>query len=132
MWWGWWLMLGGASILATVWAVRRLRRISRDFEKATAPVKLWRKPLPGADLEFEAVKFIDATWRCPFCHHVLEPSTGAHGMVQNYYCTNAACNSRFLILPMPPAGQMEVQYVGPLPDDVLIHYHMLGEGRRQG
>jgi len=87
-----------------------------------ADYKRWPKPVIGDGLHEEAVKLMQVAHICPFCLADLLAGPGSR-MSRNFYCTDPRCNSRFNILDLPPEHPQWKpwgQYLGPLPDDVLI------------
>lgn len=116
------ILLLGVGALVAYALMRMFTKAVDTQEKETAPVLFWVKPEPGDDLPADAIKFMQVTKECPFCHSPLLNGPRG-GSTQNFSCSNYVCNSRFNIMPLPPDHPNSFpfgQYMGANPEDVLI------------
>lgn len=117
---GW--VLPFVFIAVVLLAAFHVGRRMGEHNKVTAEYRRWEKPGIGDTLELEAVKLMQVAKICPFCLTDLLQGPGGQ-MSRNFYCKDPACNSRFNIVDLPPEHPQWRpwgQYLGPLPDDVLI------------
>ncbi len=126
----WWLVLALACVVAYTMMRMFSKAVDRN-KRDTALLKFWAKPEPGDDLPANAIKFMQITKSCPFCHTELLAGPRG-GVTQNFFCSNVVCNSRFNIMPLPPDHPHSFpfgQFMGPCTEDQLAEIQVLRTSR---
>lgn len=72
-----------------------------QLEQQSVPVQRWPRPETEGQLPEGAVRFMQVSMRCCFCHSGLYPGP-TDGVAQTFYCGNPACNSAFHFLIFTP------------------------------
>lgn len=126
----WWVVVALACVAAYA-TMHMFSKAAERQEKETTPIQFWPKPEPGDDLPAEAIKFMQITKLCPFCHTDLLAGPRG-GSTQNFFCSNIVCNSRFNIMPLPPEHPNSFpfgQFMGACTEDQLAEIQLQRAGR---
>lgn len=99
--------------------LKLLQKLFRPTQTA-AREQTWARPAGEefADLPEDAVAFMQAESKCPYCKSELYNGPRG-GMAINLFCGNPDCNSRFNIADPSMAPIPWGQFTGTCPDDFI-------------